>query len=318
MKRRMKVGTALAVVVVGLLLVGCGPEKARALRTAVVQFKVEALDAIDAIDTWMSRELETSPRASSTANEEFVTNILELDSLELTPEVIELASDPYKVETDAELTQAREEFKAGLIEQYSTFATIFDDLEKANFVAAAAVKKSAPYAEKLTIQMAAFAKSLSHHPPKLLQYRSTVISEIDLVRLDTSLSFDEKRIRLLELKERWESIKKQESELQRSTVEKCLRASLLGMRVRRLIDTYDEFSLDDLNSVIAKVLDEAGNLNGEDFSELKRKSEEMFATLENDPIWSEMAQSVLNEANQVVSEADTNQTVGEGGVTDDG
>jgi len=94
-------------------------------------------------------------------------------------------------------------------------------------------------------------------------------------------------------------------------VKKCLKATLIGREVRRLIDTYDKLSLDDLNSTIAFVLDQAGDISGKDFSQLKRKSEELFSTLENDPIWSDVAQTVLNQVNTVASEANKDETNGQ-------
>lgn len=148
--------------------------------------------------------------------------------------------------------------------------------------------------------MAAFAKSITDHPPTLFQYRTTIIDEIDIARLDSSLSIDEKRKRLVELKEQWEATKVQEMDLQRGVVEKCLKASIIGMQVRRLIDTYDKISLDDLNSIISFVLEEAGDLTGKDFSQLKLKSEEVFAAIEKDPIWSDLAQGVLEKANNLI------------------
>lgn len=284
-----------------LFLMGCTPEKARAVRTAAIQFKTEALAAIEAINVMMNRELESPPRTESAATEEFVTNILELEAdTELTSEIIDAALDPYKITLDSELARRREHFNNDLMLQYTSFAAVFKDLEKGSILAKDAVKKSAIYAEKLTIQMAAFAKSITDHPPTLLQYRTTIIDEIDIVRLDSSLSIDEKRKRLVELKEQWEATKAQEMDLQRGVVEKCLKASIIGMQVRRLIDTYDKISLDDLNSIISSVLEEAGDLTGKDFSQLKLKSEEVFAAIEKDPIWSDLAQGILKKTNNLI------------------
>jgi len=309
---RPKFQALFIVAFLSLLVTGCGPEKAKALRTAAIQFKTEALAAINAIDDLMRLELQPPPRTESAANEEFVKNILELDSTTtITSEVLELAIDPYTITPDPELTQRRKDFKNNLNQQYSTFASIFDELEKGNILARDAVKKSAPYAEKLTLQMGAFAKSIADRPPKLVQQRSAIITELDSVRSDSSLSIHEKRVRLIELKEQWNGIIAQEIELQEVTVKKCLKATLIGMEVRRLIDTYDKLSLDDLNSTIAFVLDQAGDINGKDFSQLKRKSEELFSTLEDDPIWSDVAQTVLNRVNTVVSEANEDETNGQ-------
>ena len=115
---------------------------------------------------------------------------------------------------------------------------------------------------------------------------------------------------MIELKEQWNGIIAQEQELQEATVKKCLKAALIGMEVRRLIDNYDKLSIDDLNSAIAFVLDQAGEISNKDFNQLKLKSEALFSTIENDPIWSDVAQTVLNQVNTVVSETNMDETEG--------
>lgn len=121
----------LLLVTFSYLLIGCTPEKARAVRTAAIQFKTEALAAIEAINVMMNRELEPPPRTESAATEEFVTNILELEpDTELTSEIIDAALDPYKITLDSELAQRREHFNNDLILQYTSFAAVFKDLEK--------------------------------------------------------------------------------------------------------------------------------------------------------------------------------------------
>ena len=189
------------------------------------------------------------------------------------------------------------------MQQYVTFASIFDELEKGSIFAKDAVKKSAPYAEKLTLQMAAFAKAITDNPPRLIQPRTAIMTEFDSVRGNRSMSYDEKRLRLIELKEEWRGITAQETKLQEITVQQCLKAALIGTEVRRLIDTYARLSLDDLNSAIAFVLDRAGDISGKNLDQLKLQSEELFAKLANDPIWSIAAQTALDEANTVISEA---------------
>ncbi len=311
MKSSKKYVGILLLVIIGLVLSGCTPEKARALSIAAVQFKVESLSAVDAIDLLMDKELESPPRTNSEINEEFANRILaipteekneagEMVEVEIDSGEIEQALDPYTVKLDDDYLQKRNEFKNKLRKHYIAFADIFKDLEGGSFFAKKAVKASAPHAKDLTLQMAAFAKSINSNPPILLQYRSAITVEIEKVREDTEITEEKKKSRLIALKEEWDLIKAKELDLQRSTVEKCLKASLLGMKVSRLIDKYDKLSLKDLNFIISKVLDEAGGISGKDLSKLKLKSEDIFAKIESDPIWEDVANTVLDEINDAM------------------
>ena len=295
--------TIASILVVSFLLlsVGCTPEKAKALRLAAVQFKLEALAAIDSLETLMREEIEPPPRTDFAVSEEFVKNIMSLDSsTEVTAEVIESALDPYEVNPGPEYEIRKKAFLGRMRNEYIAFAGIFDDLERGSLLAVDAVAASAPHVKNLTIQMAALAQSISEHPPKLLQYRSAIIDEIENVRVDGTLPAEQMRLRMIELKDKWIGVKVKESELQRSAVESCLKAAILGMEVRRLIDAYAKLSLDDLNFVISKLLEEAGSVSGRNLEELKAKSKEIFAKLENDPIWSDVSDSVLREVNEAI------------------
>jgi len=172
------------------------------------------------------------------------------------------------------------------------------------------VEKSKSITEKLTIQMSAFAKSISDHPPIRLQYRSKIIADIEKVH-EGNLSSDVKRSNYIRLKEEWENNKNYEQMLQHETVKKCLQAAQLGMEVRRLIDKYSKLSLEDLNYIVSAILDEAGNISGKDFGELKLKSNEVFEEIKQDPIWNNMAETVLSEINNEIlaSSSGSNETL---------
>lgn len=287
---------------VGLMLSGCTPEKAGALSNAAVQFKVKSLEAVGAILLLMDKELESPPRTNSEINEEFVKKILELeDGTLITSYAVKTAIDPYSAPLDKEILREQEKFKNKLRKHYIAFADIFEDLEGGSFFAKKAVKASAPHAKKLTLQMAALAKSISSNPPILVQYRNAITVEIENVLEDKELKEGEKKSRLIALKEKWDLILAKELDLQRSTVEKCLEASLLGMQVCRLIDKYDTLSLDDIHFMVNMVINEAGAISGKDLSNLKLKSENIFAKIESDPIWKGMTDVALEEANNAMA-----------------
>ena len=279
---------------------GCTPEKARALQGAAVQFRAESLAAVNYIEILMKKEVAPAPRSETAASAEFADSILSLEqSRALNDEIIRLAMNPYTVAPDPQLEKQRADFLADLRLQYSTFASMFDDLERGSFLARNAVKKSEPYAGKLTSQMGAFAQSLSQNPPRLLQFRSSLIDRMEKVRKDSKLSPEEKRRLLIGLMEEWQTMEASEADLQRSAIEQCLKAASLGIEVRQLIQQYDKLSLDDLNNLSARALSAAGELSGKNLESLKSKSAEIFARIKADPDLGRLADLALAQINRI-------------------
>ena len=307
------VGILLLLMFVGVMLSGCTPEKAAALSSAATQFKEKSLEAVDAIASLMDKELEPPPRSNSEINEEFAKNILAVsDDKEITTFIVELANDPYSVVLDDDYKARRKKFRNNLRKSYIAFANIFEELEGGSFFAKKAVKASAPIASNLTLQMAAYAEAITNNPPKLLQYRSAKVVEIAEAKASTTLDSGAKKSRLFALNEEYNAIKTLELELQKSTVKKCLDASLLGMYVGRLIDEYEKLSLKDLHYITGRVLTEVSSITGEDLSKLKLKSEEVFAKIESDPILKDMADMALEEANEAMAKKHTTSGVSGG------
>ncbi len=273
-------------------LPGCTPEKARALRAAVEQFKVESLEAINRIEEMTEKEVSAPPVSEEEQTAGFVDRILST-SRPLTPEIVDLAIDPFTVRATGGTT-ARKQFVADMRGQYSAFAAIFAELEQANFTGRKTVKDSEVHAKVLTAQMAVFAKVTAENPPVLLQWRSALVQEMSAVKADTTLGDAEKRIRLAQLKERWQAVRQQEEELQRTTVEQCLKAATLGHEVQKLIAEYDRLSVGDLNSLTAAALRLAGEASGKDFSALSSKAGALFSRLQQDPEFSTAVQAALD------------------------
>lgn len=285
--------------VVALGLSACTPEKARALKTAVVQFRGESLAAVNQIEVLLRKETEAPPRSQAATTEEFVKNVLSSQKPQLTADDIRLASDPYAVAPDPEVEARRAEFLGELRSQYATFASIFDEIEGGSFLARDAVTRSNEPARKLTLQMAAFAESISRFPPQLLQYRSALLQKINDTRKDANLTDAEKRRRLAEMLDEWRTLEATEAELQRSTIEQCLKAAELGVEVQKLTQEYDRLSLDDLNFFIARALETASALTGRNLDGLKNRSAEVFAKIKEDPAWRSVADQFLSRINDV-------------------
>lgn len=293
---------ALAVVAVVLAvgLAGCTPEKALALRTAAVQFRIEALAAIEAIDEMRRREIAPPPRSTTEATEEFVQSVLEMDPATLlTPKDLDVFVDPFTVR-DGPTGRQWQEFLAGLRAQYTAFAAIFDDVEGGSYLARDAVKRAGAHAEKLTAQMAALARSIAEHPPQLLQYRAALAVRIDQTRKDARLADADRRRRLAELKDEWEAVSRAQEQLGRVTVEQCLKAAILGRGVHQLIATYDRLSLDDINTIAAGLLDTAGALSGRDLGSLRVRTNTVVDQIKQDPVLTRAFDQVAAEVGALV------------------
>lgn len=300
--RSVRLAASLAaVVVLAALAAGCTPEKAKALRTAAVQFKVEALAAIDGLEAMQQAEIAPAPRSTTEATEEFVKNLLQLDLARhpLTDDIVDLAVDPYRVRLDVPTQAGWRTFLDDLRRQYAAFADIFDDVERGSYLAAGGVKRAAKHAETLTAQLARFASTVDRHPPVLLQRRGAVRDKIARALKDTRADDAEKRRRLAELKEEWESVRAAEAELARVTIERCLKAATLGRGVRNLIETYDRLSIDDLNTAVGSLLETAGTFTGADYGTLRAKAASVAGAIKSDPNLT----SAFTQAESVVDSA---------------
>ena len=295
-----------AFLILSILLSSCTPEKAKAVRIGAVQFKNESFACLDAIDAMHQKELEPPPRSQIKVQQEFIDNILNSDSPIIKPEEIELARNPNTVKIDATTEKAWQSFLGQMKEQYSNFAAIYDQLEAGSFLATDAVRRSETYAEKLTVQMAAFAKVTLENPPQLIQYQTDISVRLTQLkrqyqelkasgRQDANLQAIKQQA--AELLGEWEQVKQQEQTLLVTTVTPCLKAAILGKNLRQLIDHYDDLDLDTLNSIIARILDKAAVVTGQDFNTLKLTAATVFDEIRADESLRSLAEQVLKEAN---------------------
>ncbi len=278
-------------------LSSCTPEKAKALRLGAVQFQAESLACVSAINTMHLKELEPPPRTSEEISQEFVENILSSDSPQILPSEVDFALDPYAPPAVGKKWQ---EFTDKLTAQYTSFANIYDDLEQGSFTATESVKRSAKFAEDLTIQMAGFTEIIIDNPPVLLQYRSDIATNLTKLKdkYQNSISSNEDqeiRSAAIDLLAQWQQVKIQEEELKNATVKQCLQASVMGKELRQLIEDYDQLDLDVINTIISGIFDTVGSIAGKDFSALKQQSSNLIAQIKDDEILGKSAEKILNE-----------------------
>jgi hypothetical protein len=290
---------ALAALVLPFLLGGCTPDKAKALNLAAIQFRNEALAAIDALAAMRQQELAAPPRSAAEATAQFVKDVTQSDTRLTYDEALD-ALDPFAPRIADRNRKDWNAFLTSLRTEYQEFSAIFQNLERGSFLAADPVKKSERHAENLVAQLAAFAVILDEAPPQLLQYRSAYLVDLEAAR-KLAPSPDRDR-RIAELRERLVQLQEKERELQRATVAQCLKAATLGYEMRQLIIDYDKLSLDDINVIIGKALIAAGELTGNDYAALRTKAGTLIQRIEGDGVWRTVVdRRILQRVNEVVA-----------------
>ncbi len=296
-------------IVVSVTLSGCTSEKARSLRLAAVQFKNESLAAIEAIEAMHQRELAPPARSLAEVRSSSINNILAFNK-PLNSKRVDFAIDPSP-KLDPRTQDKWSAFINKLNTQYEALAAIYDQVEGGSLLASKAVQKSAEHAEKLTLQMAAFATVIDKHPPIFFQERIVIIAGLEKLRQEyqqkqNNGESDENlqliRDRVGELLDKWQQVRSDEQKLRDTTVAQCLKAAVLGKELSQLIERYNELKLDDLNSLIARILDTTAAITGRDYASLKVKATSVFAEIQNDEIWSKAANTVLEEVNKAAVE----------------
>lgn len=277
-----------------LLLAGCTPEKAGALRSAAYLFRSNSGSAIQAIRDLMDSEIAAPPRSDAAKADEFVKNILSLPKdTALSGEVIGLASDPYAVQLSAQERGERDATIERVQKQYAAFASMFDDLDRGSFLAKDKVARTKQYAVALTVQMASLATSFSQQPPRFIQKRALLISKMEAVRKNTGLSSEQQRQQLAELKGSWDQLAAEEGLLQRSVVEKCSLAAASGQTVLQMIDSYNKLSVDELGRMGESILAAGEQLSGRNLASIRAQNEKVLGYLNANPEYKLLLQPAL-------------------------
>lgn len=292
--------------VVSVTLSGCTPEKARSLRLAAVQFKAESTAAIKAIEELHRRELELPPQVQAQARNDFINGVLE-SGISINTSNIDKLTQLNRSPTPA---PEWDTFVADMSNQYGQFEAIFNNIENGNYLATKAVKKSAEPAQILTVQMALFADAINENPPKLYRYRTAIALRLRNLRKQYQQSVtnhaSEGEIQQLrnqagELMDEWQQVKSDEQELLTTTIAQCAKAATLGTELSGLIKRYDKLELDDLNSIIATILENVSSITGSDYSQIKLKVAAVNNAINQDETLKKIADSLLNQVQSVVN-----------------
>lgn len=288
----------LGVLALSLSLSGC-MAKARTLHVAVNEFKNESVSAVDAIDTMWRAEIAPPPLTQSAATDAFVDRVLALDG-NVTGEILPIVLDPYAI-SDTEQKQLEERWNAFLSDlrlQYVTFAAIFDKVEGASFTGRSTIEEAQPYIEKLTAQLAYFAKSIEDNPPQLIQHRGALLARLNTLQ-ESSIPEAEKRQQIALWRDDWIAMETSEAALRDQTIRQCVKAALIGKTVRDQIAAYGDLTQADLVEAINLGFQLAQSATGNDFAGLRGRVDEITQSIQADPVWSTSVDEVLGQINNL-------------------
>ncbi len=295
----MRVAVVLAV---ALLLAGCA-EKAKTVQLGATQFKAESFAAIDKIGALQAAEITAPPLPPGQAADKFVA-LVEGSTRPIDQQTLQLLLNPGAIGTPA--TSARwQAFLDGLRAQYATFASIFDSLDQGSLLAAPDVKRAIAPLDKLTAQMAAFARTVQTHPAVFIAERANLAADIESARDNTQLSPAQKRTALLQLRERLVNVAAAEQRMTAETAAQCLKAASLGLELRKLLAAYDSLTVDDLMEGLATAFQVAGTVSGRDFGGLESRTESVIAEFTATPELKALFDDALKRAGEGVVAAAT-------------
>ncbi len=284
----------LGLLVLSLSLGGC-MAKARTLHVAVNDFKNESVAAVDAIDTMWRAEIAPPPLSPAEATDAFAARVMALDS-PVTGETLPIVLDPYAMnEADRKKLEERWNlFLGDLRTQYVTFAAIFDNVERASFTGRDEIAEAQPFVEKLTAQLAYFAKSIGDNPPQLIQHRGALLARLNTLQ-DSDAPEAEKRQQLALWRDDWLAMEAAENDLRDRTIQQCVKAAIIGKTVRDQIAAYGELTQADLVEAINLGFQLAQSATGNDFAGLRGRVDEITQSIQGDPVWSNSVNEILSQ-----------------------
>lgn len=284
----------LGLLALSLSIGGC-MAKARTLHVAVTDFKNESVAAVDAIDTMWRAEIAPPPLSPAAATDAFAERVMALEE-PVTGETLPIVLDPYALGAAErkQLEQRWSAFLGDLRMQYVTFAAIFDNVERASFTGRDEIEQAKPYVEKLTAQLAYFAKSIGDNPPRLVQHRGALLARLNALQ-GGDASEVETRQQLAQWRDDWLAMEAAENDLRDRTIKQCVKAAIIGKTVRDQIDAYGDLTQADLLEAINLGLQLAQSATGNDFAGLRGRIDEITQSIQADPAWNNSVNEILGQ-----------------------
>ncbi|MEJ2049114.1 MAG: hypothetical protein P8Y60_04590 [Calditrichota bacterium] len=281
MYRFKSVRFMLLFIFIMMIFAGCNKEKAEAIKVAAMQFRIEAVNALNKV-----RYLFEQSVSLPSENQYKQTNriAIDLDQAEnIGPAELSFLMTEDEV-NDSALKQISNEFKT-LESQYYQFESMFQSLPEGSFFAKNAVKKSEKFAIQLTVQFINMAKFLQTYEPQFTGRRVLLLEKISKYKsiADDSLRYSYLRIAAQEIIE----LRNQENLAREEAITQCFRAVEAGNLISDLIRNYSKMCVKDLLATTRNTLDYISNISPEwkDISIIKNQLDSTEYTIQNDPYW---------------------------------
>ncbi|MEJ2537779.1 MAG: hypothetical protein P8048_12155 [Calditrichia bacterium] len=281
MNRFKSISYISVIILVMFIIPGCNKEKAEAIKVAAVQFRMEAINALEKVRFLFEQSVSIPPE-----NQYQKTDRIALDlntSENIGPAELSFLITETNVNEPA-LQQISEEFKT-LESQYYQFESMFQSLPEGSFFAKSAVKKSEKFAIQLTMQFINIAKFLQNYDPQFTGNRIILLEKINKYKKisDDSLRYSYLRTAAQELIQ----LRTEENTARDEAVRQCYRAVEAGKLISDMIRDYSKMSVQDLLITTRNTLDYISSITPEwkDVSTIKNRLDSVEKTIQNDPYW---------------------------------
>jgi hypothetical protein len=285
----------LVSLIVCISLSGCSPERRAILRMTAINFKNQAMEAIEA--TKSIYQLNPIPFSDFEIRKNILDRFLEDPDLDFgdIDAVNSFISDQTGTISPSPVSVALEDLK----QEYIVASETFDNIERAGLLNSEgdAVAKTAEPARRLTVKMLLLAKIISQNPPTPKNPdRALILFQFEKLRKEyIAATSEEDRLKIREsgakLLDTLFSVDKEEKALICKATAKLLLTAETGTKLSNLIASYnDNLSIDELVGKINTTLGIASGF-GADLISVNTRVAQIQAAIANDPVLN----SILNE-----------------------
>ena len=243
----------------GISLSGCTPEKAQALKNAATSFQTEAAAALSDVDTILKAGIEMPPQDvnSIVADLETFKSDFSSDALQ------QLLSEGQLGEKESkEADKAIADIQAA----YNRFAIMFDSLPKGSFFAIGEVDKAKKYAVNLTVQMVNLANMLEQNKI-LVKFNSRRILLVEQIKQHSATAdAKQKHQNLLNDAQQIMTLRDDEAKARDQAIAQCLKAAQAGHTITQLINDYGKLSLSEILTIAQDSLSSAAQISNQNAS----------------------------------------------------
>ena len=270
--------TLVAVGLAALLTSGCTPEKAEALKVAVTQFRSQATQALESIQTILKEGVEMPPWDLAKLTED-------LRNAKFTVEMLKqiIGEDDLTQASSSAYDKAMDDAQQAYLE----LERIFESLDRGYLFAAGSVEKAQRHAVRLTTQMIGLAQMLNDGRIPV-QFNARHLLLVEQIRRDNHIEDPDLRQKSLESSaQQLLALRDDERAARQKAIVQCLKAASKGRAAIDLIRNYKSMSLRDILSLANGALTGVDAIAGQptETAALVKKFTAVQTAIESDPYW---------------------------------